>query len=318
MPSELLESIAGAQRSLHGTLPASVHSSAGRALIDRLERQLGLYLETLRAALPWKDLGEFYRTRQPEFEGRRMERVEREAIAVAAAEILERPIESVSKDLFDVLLEFVPEAYLEGESQVQEVILEAAFQDVEAGRVVPVGVSQWAKAHCAEAVTGINAESKRRLAGIVARGIEQGRGVDGTARDVGKAFTDMNLHRRRLIASTEISKAMSTGAFDRAYRIGSQQKQAISVGDKRVCELCITNEIAGRIPIGEAFPSGHMMTPFKPGCRCGVTYFGARGIGSVGIGRRAVSRTAVGIAAALVAAQKKKDEERRAKGETGD
>jgi 8-oxo-dGTP pyrophosphatase MutT (NUDIX family) len=44
----------------------------------------------------------------------------------------------------------------------------------------------------------------------------------------------------------------------------------ITEDDGKVCALCLGNEAAGRVPMGDPYPSGDVCEPAHPGCRCAV------------------------------------------------
>ncbi len=111
-------------------------------------------------------------------------------------------------------------------------------------------------------------DSANRLAQIVSSGIKNKRGIRGLVSDIRKEFPDMTTERARLIAHNETADALSKASLDRMEAMGVDGKEWITAGDDRVCEICSGNEAAGVIPIGKAFPSGHMRPPGCEDCRC--------------------------------------------------
>ena len=126
----------------------------------------------------------------------------------------------------------------------------------------------YAREHCAQLVTNLNDETKKRLAQVISKGIENKRGIDGLARDIRKEFTDMSRYRSQLIAKNETADALGQAFEDRGKELGLTGKEWVTVGDDRVSEGCQENEAAGIIPFNQPFPSGHMRPPRFPGCRC--------------------------------------------------
>ena len=72
----------------------------------------------------------------------------------------------------------------------------------------------------------------------------------------------------RAVATTEVTRASSQGALD-AYRAqGVTGLRWLTEQDRMVCPVCQANEDAGPVPLGAAFPSGDLMPPAHPNCRC--------------------------------------------------
>jgi len=129
----------------------------------------------------------------------------------------------------------------------------------------------YAAKHCATLVTGIDDETKKRLAQIIADGIENKRGVPGIARDIRAQFQDMSRYRAKLISQNETADALQQAFMDRAEAMGIEGKEWITAGDEKVCEICGGNEAEGVIPLHQPFSSGDMRPPGHPGgCRCAL------------------------------------------------
>lgn len=140
----------------------------------------------------------------------------------------------------------------------------------------------WAEKHGAKLVTQMDEETKRRLAGVISRGIESKRGIPGTATDIRKwaaelnkdiknTFIDMTKYRSELIARTETANALSTASLDTMKDMGIDGKEWVTAGDDRVSEECQGNEAEGVIPVSQAFSSGAMAPPEHPDCRCSLS-----------------------------------------------
>ena len=129
----------------------------------------------------------------------------------------------------------------------------------------------WAKAHSATLVKGMNKESKERLAYIIGRGIDKKRGIPGLSQDLRKVFTDMSKYRSELISRTETATALSQASLDTMADMGIDGKEWITAGDAQVSDDCLGNEAEGVISVHQAFSGGVMAPPQHPDCRCSVS-----------------------------------------------
>lgn len=128
-------------------------------------------------------------------------------------------------------------------------------------------------AHGAEMVVGIDAYTLKVMRSVIAEGIEEQKGVEGTMRAIRKEFKDMSVKRARSIATTEMNDAMSEASLNKIKNgTGGGKRWIRSPG---ACPICTLNAAQGIIPVNQAFQSGHMRPPGHPGkCRCAVV--GAR------------------------------------------
>lgn len=117
-------------------------------------------------------------------------------------------------------------------------------------------------------VVGIDDETKRRLAKVIADSLGAGNGVDQIARDVRRDFTDMSVRRSKLIAHTETGEQMGQANYETYRRNAVEETDWLTVGDDRVSELCQDNAAASPVPVGTPFPSGDYHPLGHPGCRC--------------------------------------------------
>jgi len=204
------------------------------------------------------------------------------------------PLESDMDDFLDPLLNafnFKLKADIAGE--LATIYFSGSAEMVTYGKTkmgVPIAyegppISQavdWAKKQSATLVKGMDTETKKRLAGVISRGIESKRGIPGTARDIRKwaeelnkdvkqTFVDMSKYRSELIARTETSNALSQASLDRMQEMGIEGKEWVTVGDADVdTRVCEPNGAQRVIPVGEPFQSGDMAPPGHPGCRCAL------------------------------------------------
>ena len=191
----------------------------------------------------------------------------------------------LSKDIEDVLdpllatFDDVLEAEVAG--QLAEIRITGTAEMITWGKTqagVPIAfegppISQavnWAEKRSATLVTGMDEETKKRLAHTISEGIKNKRGVPGLARDIKGTFADMTKHRSELIARTETANALSEASLDTMEEMGIEGKQWITAGDDRVSEDCEANENEGVIPAGQSFSGGTMAPPQHPDCRCTV------------------------------------------------
>lgn len=128
-------------------------------------------------------------------------------------------------------------------------------------------------AHGAELVDGLDAYSIKVMRSLIAKGIEQQLGVQGTMRLIREEFGEMSRSRARSIATTEINDAMSEAALRKVKAVGLDGKRWIR--SPGACPICEANAAQGIIPVDDYFQSGHKRPPAHPGkCRCAVA--GAR------------------------------------------
>lgn len=81
--------------------------------------------------------------------------------------------------------------------------------------------------------------------------------------------------RADLIASTEMSRAVSQGSLSTAKEVGAIGKGWETSGDHDHDDECDDNEADGVIGIDEDFSSGDDASPGHPGCNCAVVYYTA-------------------------------------------
>ena len=72
------------------------------------------------------------------------------------------------------------------------------------------------------------------------------------------------------VAGTLMTLARSAAAIAAYRESGVAYVGWSSARDSRVCARCRANSAAGPVPVGQAFPSGGVMPPGCPGCRCAL------------------------------------------------
>jgi hypothetical protein len=177
-------------------------------------------------------------------------------------------------------------------------------------------VLQIASEKAALLVTRVSDEMRDQIANIIATGLEEQMGTEGTAkllRDglgldknreaalekfieeaqknglTGQALEDAIAAKRqelindraRTIATTEMASAMEEGAYVLAQERGNTHKVWIAGGSPALCDDCLENQAQGAIPIDEEFQSGDLVPPAHPNCYCSVAYVTDTGAGEV-------------------------------------
>lgn len=139
---------------------------------------------------------------------------------------------------------------------------------------------EYARQRAAEAISEINATTRREVRKIIVEGLEVGMSPAQVAQRLADKFIQFAVprsgkripNRAALIAVTEMANAYCDGIL----QLGQELQQSgivmvkhwLTVGDERVSDGCKRNEEAGWIAIDAAFPSGHQRPPRFPGCRC--------------------------------------------------
>ncbi|MFC8676681.1 phage minor head protein [Streptomyces griseorubiginosus] len=117
-------------------------------------------------------------------------------------------------------------------------------------------------------IRNVAANRMDRLAKVLSDALARGDSADATALSIEHLLTDPAWAER--IAVTEIARAVSAASLFTYQANGIRQKSWLTAVDQRVCPVCLTNESAGAIPIGQQFPSGHAYPPGHPSCRCAL------------------------------------------------
>ena len=125
---------------------------------------------------------------------------------------------------------------------------------------------EFANKRAAQLVTQMNEETKKRLAEVIGKGIEEKRGIPGLARDIRKEFDDMTKYRSELIAKSETRDALFHASQDRMEDMGITGKEWVlgSGGREGNCDDCRANAAVGIIPVNQEFPIPQY--EIHPGC----------------------------------------------------
>jgi uncharacterized protein with gpF-like domain len=143
---------------------------------------------------------------------------------------------------------------------------------------------QYLTKNAAAKVTAINETTRKEIARIVTKGVEEGTSYAKMAREIKGKFDEFSVkkpqlhirNRAELVSVTETANAYGEGNYILAQDLADKGLVMIkawqTVGDDRVTDECLDNEAAGWIPQAELFPSGDEHEPRFPGCRCTVLY----------------------------------------------
>ncbi len=243
---------------LEALTPANPNSPANETRRRKLERDMARYFRALDKAFPYNKLTGIYN------------RYVKESLASDTKGILDPMLAAFDEELTLTVNGNLAEIYLAGSSEMitwgkTKGGVPIAFEGPPVSEAI-----KWAEKRGAFLVTEMDKETKKRLAGVISRGIENKRGVPGIARDIKNTFTDMTRFRSQLIARTETANALSQASLDRMKDMGVDGKEWITTGDDRVSDECRANEADGVIPRDDAFASGLLAPPQHPACRCSL------------------------------------------------
>ncbi len=136
----------------------------------------------------------------------------------------------------------------------------------------------------ARRVTGINRETRRQLAKLLAGAVEDGWSYSRTEKHIRDKFDGFSarapqLHigsRAELIAVTETAEAYGHSAALVADDLAANGIVTVkywqTAGGDRVCIICEGNGAQDAVPQNEPFDSGDYREPAHPACRCAVAY----------------------------------------------
>ncbi len=293
MALAICEALDELQEAVLGTIPGSVASDDGKALIDSLADGLVAWIGRIRNAFPRQELFTWAEgILRFRVEGTKPSHAETLAFRGMAAEIIAKALAGRSTGFEALLGNHMRVAYMVAVEDVErdmrrlfdiresavmrEVSLQAEFVD----QAIPTEVTDWARLNAATHVTAINETTKKELANTIANAMgQEQRGVADVAKAIEEKFAEMSGPRSELIATTEMNFAMSQGTVDRGMSMGAKRKKWITVGDSRVDQkVCAPNEAQSGekgISIALFFDSGHGQPPGHPRCRCAIATFGA-------------------------------------------
>jgi hypothetical protein len=160
-----------------------------------------------------------------------------------------------------------------GEAE-REVVLKPKGNSTMLDRLGDTGLyaADFAAKHGAENVPGVDEETRQQVRDAISLGIREMRGAPATARAIRKIVPGLSTPDAQVLASTEMSNAMSEAQLQKLRGDGRTHKQLIGSSDS--CPDCKADAEQGAIPLEQPFKSGHMRTPIHDGCRCAIS--GAR------------------------------------------
>jgi len=106
------------------------------------------------------------------------------------------------------------------------------------------------------------------VARTIQDGLEQGLSTAEITKYLRSEAKQIAEERADLISETELAYAMGLVEVETFRRNGIEKYRWITAEDERVCEICMANEAAGEISIGEEFPMGVVAPPQHVRCRC--------------------------------------------------
>jgi len=247
---------------LEAQIPASPQSAANRRAAIRLEHVVKQYFTAFENALSEDIIEQLYYK-----------------YVVQEAAMRKGAWDGIHSTLDPILAMFHDRLRTDIAGQVTEIYISGSADMVTWGHTlggIPIAYEgppiaqaiDWAEKHCATLVTQMDEETKRRLAKVIADGIEGKRGVPGLARDLRGDFADMRRYRSMMIARTETADALSQSSLDTMKDMGIDGKEWVVAGDP--CEICTGNAAVGIIAVGDTFPSGDAAPPSHPNCECAL------------------------------------------------
>ena len=246
----------------------AIQSVIGQRLIRRVKQDLIFYFRQLAERIEVLGLETFATS----FAG------EPQAAAQVASSMVEPEIERLNLLLHVLLSRNLESAFNFGTDEGDELMkrfVTEAIGDIPSPPIVgerpgpgDPRAAAFAEERAARLVTGINEETRRRLAALVGRGIRDKLGVPGLGRAIRHDLLQMTRFRSELIALTETNNAVSTATFNR-YKQQAVQFKTTGLGPNP-CPICIANHAQGPIPINQPFQSGHQHPTFHPGCKDGL------------------------------------------------
>lgn len=243
---------------LEAQIPANPESPQNVRLAKSLERELAKYFKSLADVFPYSQLEKIYN------------RYVKESIGSETKNILDPMLAAFHNDLRFRLNGFMATAYLKGQAEM------ITWGKTKGG--IPIAYEgppikkaiTWAEKECAQLVTGMDDETKRRLSQMVSDGIKNKTGIPKLSRNIRKDFDNMSKYRSQLIAKTETRQALFAASHDTMVDMGIDGKEWVlgAGGVSGNCEDCRANAAVGVIPVNQEFPIPE--GDIHPGCTCAI------------------------------------------------
>lgn len=114
----------------------------------------------------------------------------------------------------------------------------------------------------------IDQTTVKRLAAAIADAYEGGEDFAGVVKAVKGEFADFSTKRLEMISQTELNNAFNQSLLKFGEEAGASGKSWQT--EPAACPICIENEMAGIIPLGDFFPSGNYSPTAHPRCMCSL------------------------------------------------
>jgi len=143
---------------------------------------------------------------------------------------------------------------------------------------------KWLSDNAAAKVSDINKTTRKQMATILKKSVEEGTSYAKTAREIKSKWSEFAIgkpqehirSRAELVAVTESANAYEEGNLQIAHQLKESgifmEKYWGNSGDDKVSEGCEDNTGDGWIPVDELHSSGDERPPRFPGCRCFEQY----------------------------------------------
>jgi len=267
----LLDALQTFAEAIHTGLATSVDSALGQRLANRLRTRMAAYFRGLADTFPYVEIAQVY--------GRFA--ITEAAGGTGAGKATDKVIEDWLAEQ-QYLLESAIVAGIEGavESGYSAELAQWAeamgWAPPETGFAVATNpkLMDWARTHAGQLVKGLNVETQKDLADLIAKGLEDQVGIPKLSRLIRQRFTDMAKERADMIAITETNDTLSQVALQAGKDVGADKKEWIRTTDFE-CDICGPNADQGRIPIDDTFESGHDAPSGHPRCHCSLATYGA-------------------------------------------
>jgi len=164
-------------------------------------------------------------------------------------------------------------AGFEGDLQAWIDEFKLAAPPFDASAMLPDSVVKRAMEHAGELVKGVTDDTAKQLSTVIADALKTNKSPTQLAKILRDRFEEIGSYKSKLIAEHEMAEAISEGAYEANKAVGADEKESLQTTD--FPDFCADNEADGRIPMDQAFSSGHMRPPYHIGCHCDGLYFGA-------------------------------------------
>lgn len=117
-------------------------------------------------------------------------------------------------------------------------------------------------------ISTVDKTTQKWVAATIEAGLENGWDIPKIASYLKNEAKKVAVERAEIITETELMNALNTVEVRTFEKNGIEKHKWITSADERVEELCLANEAAGAINVGDMFPSGTEQPPQHINCRC--------------------------------------------------